>query len=124
MLQCLISDGPEVTRVEDARAAVALGGNVTLVCGTNLRSNPQPTIRWTTPLGNDVTSSINSLGVVAEGSVSLAVSSAELDDAGRWRCDASVVGSDVTRPGGGGEEEEEGGMSSSLVLLWGTLQTQ
>ena len=68
---------------------VLLGNRVSLVCGTDLDSNPQATITWTAPNGTTVTVMDNARYDLENGLdiVRLNSNRTLLSDAGMWRCD-------------------------------------
>ena len=69
---------------------VLLGESVSLVCGTGLESNPQPTISWRDPDGNTIVD--NSRYDLENGPsvVRLNFTNASISDNGVWRCEVVV----------------------------------
>ena len=68
---------------------VLLGDSVSLICGTGLDSNPQPTITWTAPDGTTI---VNNVKYNDNGTdiLKLNITNITLTDAGEWRCDIVV----------------------------------
>ena len=64
-----------------------LGDGVSLVCGTDLDSNPQATITWTAPNGTTVMDNARFNLRNGPDIVRLNLSHTLLSDAGMWRCD-------------------------------------
>ena len=82
--------GPSITPGDD-RVPVEVRGDVTLVCGTGLDSNPASSIVWRD--NNDV--EITNGGRYTFGSgpseVSLRIAGVTANDAGDWRCTVTVM---------------------------------
>ena len=64
-----------------------LGNSVSLVCGTDLDSNPQATITWTGPDGTTIMENARFNLENGPDIVRLNLSHTLLSDAGIWRCD-------------------------------------
>lgn len=81
---------PNITLGPSIAAAVS-GDNVTLICGTNVTGNPEPTIQW---IDNNNTAVNRSDGrfVFVDGPeiVSLMVYNVTEEDEGVWRCIVQV----------------------------------
>ncbi len=93
--------GPSIERGPEQRA-IPVGEPLSLVCGTNLMSNPQASIRWIDNQGVDVTSP-SRLNTFANNTlVSLEFDNTTSQDTGTWSCVVTVVGTDVTQPSPGG----------------------
>ena len=70
---------------------VRVGGNVSLVCGTGLDSNPQTTITWTAPDGTTITNSSRYDFEDGPNFVRLNFTNASISDNGVWRCEVVVM---------------------------------
>jgi hypothetical protein len=79
--------------------AVALGDRLSLACGTNLLSNPRPSIAWITPSGTP-SESLNSRITSIINDTVLELNYTTLEDNGVWSCFLLVEGTDVLGPGG------------------------
>ena len=66
---------------------ILLGNSVSLVCGTDLDSNPQATTTWTAPDGTTVMDNARYDLENGPNIVRLNLSRTLLSDAGMWRCD-------------------------------------
>ena len=92
-LSCLCSptDGPSLT-VGPTQYYVLLGNNISLVCGTDLDSNPPATVTWTSPDDSRIIMD-NARYDVENGPdiVRLNISHTSLADAGMWTCDIRVL---------------------------------
>ena len=73
-----------------------MGKQMSLLCGTNLTSNPTADITWIDPFGNEVVN--NSLYTLINNnrSVRLNKSRVEDQDMGMWMCVIRVTGTNVT----------------------------
>ncbi len=87
--------GPSIERGPEQRA-IQVGQPLSLVCGTNLMSNPQATSRWMDNLGVDVTSGyrLNTFG--NSTLVSLEFNNTMSQDTGTWSCVVTVNVTEVT----------------------------
>ena len=77
---------PNITLGPSIAASVS-GDNVTLVCGTNVTGNPQPTIQWIDNNNAEVNRS-DSRFTFVDGPevVSLTIYNVTVEDEGVWRC--------------------------------------
>lgn len=77
---------PSITLGPSIAASVS-GDNVTLVCGTNVTGNPQPTIQWIDNNNTEVEIS-DSRFMFVDGPevVSLTIYNVTVEDEGVWRC--------------------------------------
>ena len=85
MLATPHADGPSLTLSSSEHYAL-LGDSLSLVCGTDLDSNPQATITWTAPDGTTVVDNARYTLDNGPGIVRLNFSRTILSDAGVWRC--------------------------------------
>lgn len=83
----LHADGPELNDpVTDVFATVE-EGNVTLVCGTDLASNPSSDIQWFSNTDNEISPSDKRFGLNnGPEVVSLTIFNATQSDNGTWNC--------------------------------------
>ena len=81
---------PNITLGPSIAASVS-GDNVTLICGTNLTGNPEPTIQWIDNNNTEVNRS-DSRFVFVDGPeiVSLTIYNVTVEDEGVWRCSVQV----------------------------------
>ena len=81
---------PSITLGPSIAASVS-GDNVTLICGTNLTGNPEPTIQWIDNNNTEVNRS-DSRFVFGDGPeiVSLTIYNVTVEDEGVWRCSVQV----------------------------------
>ena len=81
---------PNITLGPSIAAAVS-GDNVTLICGTNVTGNPEPTIEWIDNNNTEVNRSDGRF-VFVDGPeiVSLIVYNVTEEDEGVWRCIVQV----------------------------------
>ena len=87
--------GPSIRR-GDTQRAVELGAPLSLLCGDQLMSNPPATITWQDPRGGVVTDNTH-YELVNDGTgVRLNFTNTTLSDNGRWTCNVTVTGKDVT----------------------------
>lgn len=97
----MVPDGPQLDiDIVPTERAVQLDGSLTFLCGTNLESNPLPSVSWTDPLGAEVVSSGRFRIFANASGVGLEVAEAVAEDTGTWTCEVTVEGVDVTRSGG------------------------
>ena len=87
-----MSDGPEIAEPVSDTFATLEDSNVTLICGTDLRGNPKPTVEWFTNTGETVNDQCFSTSNDSD-TVSLTIYGATLNDSGIWSC---VVSSNLT----------------------------
>ena len=71
--------GPE----GDTQYAVLEGGNITLVCGSGVNSNPAPTISWIDNNGSTVS---DGTGISGSTTLSLTITGVTHYQAGNWMC--------------------------------------
>ena len=95
------TDGPDIT-LGPSVVATLEGDNATLVCGTNLTGNPEPTVQWMDNNNTEVRRN-DSRFVFDDGPeiVSLSIFNVTVEDDGIWRCivqveNASEVQQNVT----------------------------
>ena len=81
-----LADGPSLV-LGSTQYYILLGNSVSLVCGTDLDSNPQATITWTAPNGTTVMDNARFNLENGPDIVRLNLSHTLLSDAGMWRCD-------------------------------------
>ena len=81
---------PSITLGPSIAASVS-GDNVTLICGTNLTGNPEPTIQWIDNNNTEVNRSDGRF-VFGDGPeiVSLMIYNVTVEDEGVWRCSVQV----------------------------------
>ena len=92
--------GPDLDFGPEERA-VLLGDSLSLLCGTNLMSNPpSANITWLDPLGNKVVDDDRYNLINDDTGVRLELNGSRANDVGVWMCIVSVEGSDVTLPSG------------------------
>ena len=92
------ADGPDVVQ-GPAERAVRLGDPVMLLCGTDLDSNPQATVRWTSPAGQPITNNDRyDLTQNNAGTVRLDFTNATIGDRGIWVCNITVSAMQVSQP--------------------------
>ena len=86
-----VIDGPSLT-VGPTQYYVLLGNSLSLVCGTDLDSNPSATVTWTAPNDSIIMMS-NARYDVENGPdiLRLNISRTSLADAGMWTCDVRVL---------------------------------
>ena len=86
----MCSDGPSLA-VGPAEYYILLGNSLSLVCGTDLDSNPPATITWTAPSGDII--GHNTWYQLENGPdlVRLNISNISFMDAGVWMCDIHVM---------------------------------
>lgn len=86
------TDGPDIIRGPTGVVGIH-GGEAMLLCGTQLRSNPQASVVWSDNEGNSVDSD-NTRTSITSGpeSVSLLLRDLAEGDAGNWTCAISVDG--------------------------------
>ena len=68
-----------------------MGGDVTLVCGTNLDSNPASSIEWRDNNGVVIADGGRYTFVSGPSEVSLRIAGVTANDAGDWRCTITVM---------------------------------
>ena len=85
----LILDGPEFETQDTLERVVQLDHPMSLVCGTNIISNPQPTVIWNSPLGIVVPSS-NAILFNDSSIIGLNVTRLNHDHKGIWTCIVKV----------------------------------
>ena len=92
ILCTLYSDGPDLTLPSITSFGSLEGGNVTLICGTNLDSNPPPSrlIEWRQDGVLIDTSNDRYLTDDGPDTVSLSIFGAMPEDTGNWTCNAMV----------------------------------
>ena len=81
--------------------AVRLGDSVSLLCGTNIVSNPAAIVTWLDPLGRDIAQDPRFRALSSESSVALEITSATRADEGEWTCVLRVEGTNLRRLEGG-----------------------
>ena len=85
----IFTDGPDITWGPMEVAGVQ-GSNTTLICGTNLDSNPPATIKWLDSDGTMVDSSNDRFERTDGPTVSLVVRDLVRSDTGTWTCEVFV----------------------------------
>jgi len=82
--------GPDITLGASVVATLE-GDNATLICGTNLTGNPEPTIQWMDNNNTEVRRN-DSRFVFNDGPeiVSLDISNVTVEDDGMWICNVQV----------------------------------
>ena len=88
------SDGPELTKADEVYSARE-GDSVTLICGSDLKSNPSATISWTKPKGETVSSSERFTMNNGSEVVSLSITNVGKDDNGTWTCNVEVLRNEI-----------------------------
>ena len=93
----LLSDGPELENGPQSRLVVKEGDLISLICGYNLESNPQPQITWTKPSGKgeDLLSDNRYSRSDGPEVVSLNITSVNKHDNGTWRCTVELVSNET-----------------------------
>lgn len=91
------TDGPDIT-AEGVGYSVPEGGEVTLVCGRGLSSNPPAEISWFNPSGSLISRDTPSS---EEEVVSLRLPAVRANDSGVWRCELRVRDPEVVMFNGG-----------------------
>lgn len=79
------------------------GGDIQLVCGTNVSGNPQQdiTVLWKTEHQTIIPSSDSRFSSIHDGNgIRLSITQATLEDAGYYSCKISSYSHDVTLPDG------------------------
>ena len=84
------SDPPSFVTQGPTRHYILLGDSLSLVCGTGLDSNPQPTITWIAPDGITIVDNARYEFDNGPDIVKLNFTNTVLSDAGVWTCDATV----------------------------------
>ena len=74
---------PEIDRPGDTQRAVLEGGDITLVCGSNVDGNPIPTISWTDNNGTAVSDGPEFSG---SNTLMLAITGVTRNQTGNWTC--------------------------------------
>lgn len=93
-------DGPSLTAGPDVQVAID-GEPLSLLCATDLLSNPEPTITWTNPSGKDLANDNPRIQAITDSNgVRLEFLNTTHQDSGIWRCGIRVEGTDVLGPGG------------------------
>lgn len=80
--------------------AVLEGHPLSLLCATNVLSNPQPTITWTDPSGMEIASNSRIATVTDSTGVRLTFADVTMADNGTWTCNIRVESFNVRGPGG------------------------
>ena len=83
----MFPDGPSFRVPGPTQQYALLDESLSLVCGTDLDSNPQATITWTDPDGTTVMDNTRFNLENGPDIVRLNLSRTLLSDAGMWRCD-------------------------------------
>ena len=84
-----IAVGPSIVAGDD-RVPVAVGGGVTLLCGSNPDGNPAPVAEWRDNNGAVVPDG-GRYSIVSDSSeVSLTIQGVTANDAGDWQCSLTV----------------------------------
>ena len=80
-------DGPELTEPTSTSSTAVQGDDITLMCGTELKGNPVPFVRWISNTGDEI-KEIDARFSISNGSevVSLTILNTTLRDAGIWTC--------------------------------------
>lgn len=82
----IAADGPDIVRGPTEVVRVE-GGEAVLVCGENLRSNPQASVVWSNNLGNTVDSGSARISATSSpASISLSLNDLDEGDSGNWTC--------------------------------------
>ena len=112
---CVGADPPSFATEGPTERYVLLGDPLSLVCGTNLDSNPQATITWTA--SDATTIRMNGGRYTLENGpdiVRLSFSTTMLIDSGVWRCNVMVI-SDRYVVIGGQLERQTGASVGSIT---------
>ena len=79
----IVLDGPTMNEGEK-KYSVYAGDNVTLICGTNLSSKPEPNITWTHPQAKSDASRY------VKTNATLTINNVTENDGGIWKCTVKV----------------------------------
>ena len=81
-------DGPTMNKGQKTYSVYA-GENVTLICGTDLIRNLEPTITWTNPQKRSIESSSH-YEITERPNVTLTINNVTESDGGIWKCTIEI----------------------------------
>ena len=74
--------------------SVLEGEDIELICGENLDSDPEATVTWTSPWGEEIKSSG---GICNSSNVTLRIENVTSHHNGKWTCTIKIEGSGTTK---------------------------